>query len=97
MAHEHDRFLYEKDGALHFGCVNPFCGHGSPALPKHYCVSLDRKDVVMRLLAHDNGQVRIEVTPKDTQCKPVILTAEDNLEACREAFNRLQFSKKEKP
>jgi len=91
MAHEHDRFLYEEDGVLHFGCTNPFCGHGNPALPNHYKIPLDSKDLTMKLLSHQGGELKIEITPKDTQYQPVILTAEDNLEACAESFRNLVF------
>ncbi len=94
MAHEHDRFLYEDDGALHFGCINPFCGHGSPALPYHQKVPLNSKDVTMKLLSHKGGELKIEVTPKDTQYQSAILTAEDNLEACAGGFKKLIFNKR---
>ncbi len=92
MAHEHDRFLGEREGALHFGCVNPFCGHGNPALPNHHKIPLDSKDVTMKLLSHENGKMRVEVTPKDQQYSPTILECEDNLEACGQAFGQLSFT-----
>lgn len=94
MTHEHDRFLFEKDGALHFGCINPFCGHGNPALPNHQKIPLDSKDVTMKLVSHEGREIKIEVTPKNTCYDSVILTTEDNLEACAEAFENLVFSKK---
>lgn len=92
--HEHDRFLYEKDGALHFGCINPFCGHGDPALPKHYRIPLDTFYVVMKLISHEGRELKIDVTPKASQYAPAILTTEDNLEACAKGFKELVFSKK---
>ena len=91
MAHEHDRFLGEREDALHFGCVNPFCGHGNPALPNHYKVPLESKDVTMKLLSHENDLLKIEVTPKDPQYGPAILECEDNFEACGQAFGQLSF------
>lgn len=91
MTHEHDRFLYEGDGALNFGCVNPFCGHGDPALPRRHRIPLDNKDVTMKLLSHENGEMRVEVTPKDPQWQPAVMTCQDNLEECSNAFTRLQF------
>ena len=91
MAHEHDRFLGERDGALHFGCTNPFCGHGNPALPNHYKIPLDSKDVTMELLSHKGGELKIEVTPKDARYQAAILTTEDNLEACADGFKDLIF------
>ena len=93
--HEHDRFLYQEDGYLHFGCVNPFCGHGNPALPKHYKVPQDSKDVAMQLLSHKHREMEIEVWPKDESYGPAILKCADNLEACRERFKALQFPKRE--
>ncbi|MDO9334141.1 MAG: type II secretion system protein [Dehalococcoidales bacterium] len=95
MAHEHDRFLYEKNGFLHFGCINPFCGHGNPALPHHDKVPLDSQDVTMKLISHDDGVVTIKVTPKDTAYASTILKCEDNLEACRQGFRGLVFPKRE--
>lgn len=94
MTHEHDRFLGERDGNLIFGCVNPFCGHGNPALPKHYKIPLESKDVTMKLLEHGEGKLRLEVTPKDTTYSSTILECEDNLEACGEGFNQLVFAEK---
>lgn len=91
MAHDHDRFLYEKDGSLHFGCVNPFCGHGDPALPKHYAIPLDSKDVTMKFLNHGFGRIQIEVTPKDPEYTSTILDCKDNLEECSKSFKQLKF------
>lgn len=93
MAHEHDRFLEEKGGALHFGCINPFCGHGNPALPRHYEIPLDSKDVTMKLVNHGYGRMQIEVTPKDPDYASTILDCEDNLEACGQGFRQLKFPK----
>lgn len=96
MTHEHDRFLYEKDGYLHFGCINPFCGHGNPALPNHYKVPLDSEDVVMRLVKHEAGKLEIEVTAKvkDPEYASTLLQSDDNFEACGQAFKRLVFTEK---
>jgi len=90
--HEHDRFLYEKDGALHFGCVNPFCGHGHPALPNHYRIPLETKELSMRLLSHKDRKVELELTRKDNGGQ-VVLAAGDSLEECKEAFDQLFNSK----
>ena len=56
MAHEHDRFLYEKDGKLHYGCINPFCGHGDPALPNHWAVPMETDVVKLRLVSAPKGR-----------------------------------------
>ncbi len=93
--HEHDRFLYEKDGFLHFGCLNPFCGHGNPALPFHHKIPLDSEDVTMKLVSHRDRKMQVEVTPKDPQYGPTILECEDNLEACGQAFGELHFPPKQ--
>ena len=95
MAHEHDRFLGEYEGALHFGCVNPFCGHGNPALPFHKKIPLDSEDVTMKLLSHENGMMKVEMKPQDPEYGSVILECEDNLAACGEAFGKLAFPEKE--
>lgn len=91
--HAHDRFLGEWEGSLHFGCINPFCGHGNPALPRHYKIPLDSKDVMMKLVGHeDEGRkVEIEVIPKDPKYRSVILRCDDNMEACSNGFNGLKF------
>lgn len=75
MDYEHDRFLYEKDGNLHFGCVNPFCGHGNPALPNHYRVPMETDTMTLKFISHKNRQVTLE--------------AADNLKACEEEFNKV--------
>ena len=87
--HEHDRFLYEKDSFLHFGCVNPFCGHGNPALPHHYKIPLETKELSMKLLSHKDRRVEMQLTGKDSGGQTV-LTAGDSLEECKEAFDRLR-------
>ncbi len=94
MAHEHDRFLYEGDGYLHFGCTNPFCGHGNPALPYHHKIPLNNKDVTMKLLSHKGGELKIEVTPNDPKYGPAILSCDDNMEACADGFKKLEFSER---
>lgn len=86
--HEHDRFLYEKDGYLHFGCINPFCGHGDPALPNHWKVPMQFEGGCMKLLYHIGRKVAIEVTRYSTGEKTTLVT-DNNLEACREEFQRL--------
>lgn len=87
-SHEHDRFLYERDGYLHFGCVNPFCGHGDPALPNHFTVPLETKGLSMRLLSHTDRKVELQITRKDNGAQ-VVLSAGDSLKECEEAFAQL--------
>lgn len=92
--HEHDRFLYERDGALHFGCINPFCGHGDPALPHHYTVPLDSRDVTMRLVGHSNREITLGLTLKRPTGKimagtEVVMISADNFEACYKEFERI--------
>ena len=50
-AEEHMAFLYEKEGFLHFGCRNPFCGHGDPCLTKPHGVA-----VLMLNKKHPEGE-----------------------------------------
>ena len=90
--HEHDRFLYERDSFLHFGCVNPFCGHGNPALPNHYRIPLETKELSMRLLSHKDRKVELELTRKDNGGQ-IVLTAGDSLEECKKAFEQIFNSK----
>lgn len=94
MDYEHDRFLYESDGNLHFGCVNPFCGHGNPALPNHYKVPIETDTMTLRLVSHENRKVTLEATIKvdrgDFKAgQKVTLEAADNLEACKKEFDRV--------
>lgn len=86
--HEHDRFLYEREGFLHFGCVNPFCGHGNPALPRHYKIPLETKELSIKLLSHKDRKVELGLTRKDNGDQ-IVLTAGDSLEECKEAFDQL--------
>jgi len=58
---EHSRFLYAKDGFLHFGCVNPFCGHGDPALPNHWQIPMETNAIRIRLLSHKHRHVTFEI------------------------------------
>ena len=71
---------------LHFGCANPFCGHGDPALPLHYEVPLDNTDMTIKLLSHEDGKLKIEVAPKNSQYPTKTIECDDNLEACSNAF-----------
>ena len=93
-AQEHMAFLGERDGILHFGCRNPFCGHGNPALPNHWNIPCDTKDMTLKLVAHKDGKVTFEVTPKRDAGKfkagePIMVIADDNLEACKKEFDKV--------
>lgn len=94
--HAHDRYLYQKDGFLHFGCINPFCGHGDPALPHHYKVPLELKELSVRLLSHKDRKLKLEITRKDTGGQ-AFLTAGDSLAECKEVFDQLFNTKGGKP
>ena len=65
MDHEHDRFLYAKEGKLHYGCINPFCGHGNPALPNHWTVPMETDVVKMLLVSHEDRKVIVELNWKE--------------------------------
>ena len=83
--HEHDRFLSEEHTMFIFGCINPFCGHGSPALPKRYKIPKETNEVKLKLLSHLNRKVTMGVTIKETG-KRVVFECDDNLVACSKAF-----------
>lgn len=93
-AKEHMAFLGEREGKLHFGCRNPFCGHGNPALPNHWEIPCETEDVTLKVISHKSGIVTFAVTPKRDAGKfkagqPIALMANDNLEACKEEFNKI--------
>ncbi len=95
MEPRHDRFLYEKEGKFHFGCDNPFCLHGNPGLPNHFTIPLETGEVKMRLISHDKGRVKIEITPKvDTeklkQGEPFVLESEDHFQALNDEFEKVE-------
>lgn len=97
--YEHDRYLYEKDGFLHFGCINPFCGHGDPALPKHYKIHMEIPAMSLKVVSHQDRKLIIEATLKRDGDSfkagtKVTIEADDNLDSCKEAFDRIFGSSK---
>jgi len=93
-AKEHMAFLGEREGALHFGCRNPFCGHGNPALPNHWKLPCETPDMVLKLISHKDGKVTFEVTLKKDAGKfkagePITIEADDNLSACKDEFDKV--------
>lgn len=95
---EHSRFLMVKDGAMHFGCINPFCGHGSPAMPHHWEIPLETKSIKIGVVSHNNRLVCFIVYLKKDVGKhkakeTVKLTCADNLDACKSVFNDLYAGK----
>lgn len=92
--HEHDRYLYEEDEKLHFGCINPFCGHGDPALPNHYRVPMETDTMVLQVVSHQDRKLTLEATIKVDRGKyktdqKVTIVADDNLEVCKEEFDKI--------
>ena len=90
-----DIFLYEKEGKFHFGCGNPFHLHGNLGLPEHFTIPTETEEVSMKLLSHDNGIVKIEITPKvdkenAVKGEPFIVEAEGNFAALGAEFDRLK-------
>ncbi len=92
--HKHDRFLYEKDDQLHYGCINPFCGHGNPALPNHWAVPMETDVVSLRLVSHKDREIVLEITWKRDflghhtgEIMPVSMP--DNLEASKAEFDKI--------
>lgn len=97
--HKHDRFLYEKNGELHYGCINPFCGHGNPALPNHWAVPMETDVVKLRLISHKDRRIALELTWKVDfleHHKGEVMQVEmpDNLEANKAEFSRIFHSEK---
>lgn len=91
---EHNRFLYVGDERLHFGCVNPFCGHGNPALPNHWEIPIETEAIRIALVSHDSRQVVFNVYIKKSFANHKAGDVEtvkcaDNLPACQEAFKAL--------
>lgn len=82
---------------MHFGCINPFCGHGNPALPHHWELPMNTKAMALKLVAHSrtNRRVIFKVTlkadsPTGLKAGAVrIITADDNLEACKTTFKQV--------
>lgn len=100
LDHAHDRFLFVKDGEMHFGCINPFCMHGNFGLPAHYKLPMDIPAMTLKLLSHKDRKVTFEVTLKSDASKfksgtTTTLTADDNLEACKAKFDEV-FGSSEK-
>lgn len=92
-AKEHMAFLGVRDGKLHFGCRNPFCGHGNPALPNHWAIPCETDDMTVDLVSNKSGKVTFKITPKRSAGKlqagvPVTITADANMESCRAEFER---------
>ncbi len=92
--HEHDRFLYEKDGNLHYGCINPFCGHGDPALPNRWKVPTETDCVKMRIISHEERKIFVELTWKidhlgHKEGETQLITMPDNLEDDKAEFAKL--------
>ena len=87
---KHSRFIQDEEHAFIFGCINPFCGHGSPALPNRYKIPKETNQIMMKLLSHRDRKLEIEVTIKENGGK-VILVCDDNLKSCADAFANIDI------
>jgi len=94
--HEHDRFLYTKDGFMIFGCINPFCGHGDPALPNHWAIPMETDAITIVSAKHNKKErlVTFEVRFKKDigrfkKGDVVQLPCADNFVCCKAIFNDL--------
>jgi hypothetical protein len=90
---EHNRFLHVKDEAIYFGCINPFCGHGDPALPNHWKIPLETESIRITVASHLNRKVVFEIHLKTDVVNHksgeiVKIVCADNLPACQLAFNK---------
>lgn len=97
---EHNRFLYVRNGSMHFGCINPFCGHGDPALPRHWAIPLETEAIRISLASHRDRKVTFEIHLKKDIANHktgeiVKLVCADNLVDCQTTFGNF-FSGKEK-
>jgi len=98
--HEHDRFLLEKEGKLIYGCVNPFCGHGDPALPHRWGVPMESDVVKLRVVSHKDRMLTLELTWKvdhlgHNKGEVMQVTIPDNLEDNKAEFNKIFHPEKE--
>lgn len=92
--HEHDRFLRVKDGCMHFGCVNPFCGHGDPALPNHWELPMNIPTMTLKVVSHEARKLKVAITLKRDSGEfkagqTVTVVADDNLESCKAEFDKV--------
>lgn len=90
---EHNRFLYVCDGHVHFGCTNPFCGHGNPALPNHWEIPLETEGIRIVVASHLNRKVVFRVYLKKDVVnhksgEVVEISCADNLPACQAVFQK---------
>lgn len=91
---EHNRFLFIRDGYMHFGCINPFCCHGNPGIPNHWELPMDIPEMTITLVLHKDRQVVFSVTLKRDVAKfkkgdSVEIFAADNLSSYAEEFKRI--------
>jgi len=96
---EHNRFLCVQNGKMIFGCVNPFCGHGDPALPNRWEIPVETEAIRISVASHRERKITFEIHPKEdigsfAAGHIVKLVCADNLPACQETFRNF-FSGKE--
>lgn len=90
--HMHDRFLFIRDNAMVFGCVNPFCAHGRFGTPIMVTIPLYQTEYTMAP-SHQGRILKIEIWKEGT--KIMCFTCDDNLEACEKAWNEAFKEKKD--
>jgi hypothetical protein len=100
MANQHDRFLFCKEGKMHFGCLNPFCMHGNPGLPNYWALPMETKQLKVEIIQHTpgnyniDGTIEIAMMVKGTDEKRIIKCS-DNLEACSNEFEKVFLEAKD--
>lgn len=91
--HAHDRYLREEEGMLIFGCINPFCCHGSVGLPNQIKIPKETYNVRLKVLSHKDRFLELEVTLKKESGShkigdKVTLKCHDDLCSCKIQFEK---------
>lgn len=92
--HAHDRYLKEERDMLIFGCINPFCCHGSLGLPNQLKIPKETKTVSTKVLSHKGRYLELELTVKKQSGSHkkgdvIIFTSPDDLWSCKLRFEKL--------
>lgn len=92
--HACDRYLKEEGDMLIFGCINPFCCHGSLGLPNHIKIPKETKTVSMKVLSHKDRYLELELTVKKQSGShkigdKITLKCHDDLYSCKLEYEKL--------
>lgn len=92
-AQMHEAFLNQDNEYFYFGCRNPFCGHGNPALPNRARVRKEAQGYSVSLVSHQGKRCVFNLTLKlsvgEFKIGDVIpFEVDDNLPAFEEALQK---------